>query len=112
MGLYHFFSVYSIIEGMNEELFSQIANWLLYGELVDSYSEFFIHHNPVILISEESTPFEEYCINMDMLPNHISMSLAEKILNVGQMVLFLRSNPENLTNKGNQFFKVFFLLLV
>lgn len=86
---------------MNEELFSQITNWLLYGDLVDSYDEFFIHQSPVQLVNEDSTPFEEYCVNLDMLPSHISLSLAEKILNVGQMVLFLRSNPENLKRRGN-----------
>lgn len=89
---------FRIINGINEIFFRQISCWLLYGDLIDSHQEFFIHESS--LKTNDSTPFEKYSLNCSMLPNHIDVPLAGKILRVGQTVLFLRSNPEYLNNKG------------
>lgn len=85
---------------MNKILYRQLSEWLLYGDLKDRFNEFFIQRNSQTSGEAEFTPFEEYSINCQMLPNHIGLPLAEKILNVGQTVLFLRSNPENTLHKG------------
>ncbi|KAK6617204.1 hypothetical protein RUM44_005535 [Polyplax serrata] len=90
-------AVVLIVDGMNEIFFRQMSGWLLYGDLVDGNQEFFIHESS--LSSKDGTPFERYSLNCCMLPTHIDIALASKILQVGQTVLFLRSNPAYSSSK-------------
>lgn len=94
----------------------QLTQWLMNGELVDTYNEFFIQHieseireqtqhelSGATSITEKSPTSERtastvhsdlwhYEIRYDMLPLNLSPSWAEKVLFIGQTVVMLRSD--------------------
>lgn len=102
-------------------LYRQLAVWMLHGMLLDSHKEFFIHKvapskpldlsppeddelglgglsgrqlQQLLRISDEA-PFashhEEFSIRPEMLPDYISLRVAEKILFVGESVQMFES---------------------
>lgn len=90
------------METLNEIFYHQISCWIIYGQLVDTYDEFFIKEN----LSDDDwcTPFEKFSLNHTMLPKFVTVSSAERILNIGQTVLFLRSNPYVTSYSGKFFY--------
>lgn len=80
-----------IYKGVSILLLTQLQAWLLDGEIVDTRNEFFIQKREKNL---QNTPFKDYCLNSTRLPSFIKPIVAEKILNVGQTVLYLRSGPD------------------
>lgn len=58
-------------------LFSMIISWILEGELVDPYQEFFVASNENI--SLERLWFDKYFIRKEMIPSFIDIELANKV---------------------------------
>ena len=71
-----------------------LKNWVYHGELVDPMGEFFILLNKKELPAEQVWA-EKYRLNTEMIPNFISYSIAEKILNTGKSKTFLRKFCNN-----------------
>lgn len=105
----------------------QLSQWLIYGQLVDTYGEFFIHHieggreareggmngTPGSYVDKSSmsttasvsdmasinSDLWHYEIRYDMLPVNFSPSWAEKVLFIGQTVVMLNSDPREKSRK-------------
>ncbi|KAG8228219.1 hypothetical protein J437_LFUL004344, partial [Ladona fulva] len=109
-----------ILKSCHAVFFSQLSSWLLYGQLIDSYSEFIIYHKTDIESSMTSSspdsdaspgtalddkqfvfsqskknqlPPSEYAIRHDMLPSYIPLSVAQKILYIGNKILLGGNDP-------------------
>lgn len=103
----------------------QLSEWLIYGQLVDTYGEFFIrrvepkrmgrdeHGTPSITekssasnrtntiadMSSANSELWQYEICYDMLPLNFGPSWAEKVLFIGQTVVMLSSEPRQKTRR-------------
>lgn len=64
--------------------FKQLSSWVLDGQLKDSFHEFFIHLDD-----------EEYKIVPDLLPTYVPISLANKILFIGQSIVMISNDPRD-----------------
>ncbi|XP_057549187.1 gamma-tubulin complex component 4 [Amaranthus tricolor] len=96
----------------HQVMFNQLASWMVYGILQDSYGEFFIKSqedrehekdssNPEVIRKMTRLTIEDssladwhlgFHISLDMLPEYIHMRVAESILFAGKAVRVLR-NP-------------------
>ncbi|KAG7164619.1 Gamma-tubulin complex component 4-like [Homarus americanus] len=81
-------------------LFDQLTHWLLHGLLLDPHHELFIHFSSNEAPSEiqqmdalslegmENLSLSPECmLRLEMLPSHIPLSVAEKILFIGEAIL-------------------------
>ncbi|KAJ4427759.1 hypothetical protein ANN_25412 [Periplaneta americana] len=114
-------SLKCIIQCCHFVFFKQLSSWLLYGQLIDNYAEFFIQRvsenardqaastsaSQASLSSQEiSDSFSEmrrsisegshkYEIQYNMLPSYIIPSLAQKILFIGETILMFGCEPRD-----------------
>ncbi|XP_076030777.1 gamma-tubulin complex component 3 homolog isoform X2 [Oratosquilla oratoria] len=70
-------------------LFMMLTQWLLDGQLEDSYHEFFIAADPTV--SDEKLWQDKYSLRYSMLPSFISAQQAHKVLATGKSLNFLRN---------------------
>ncbi|XP_021925023.1 gamma-tubulin complex component 4 isoform X3 [Zootermopsis nevadensis] len=106
-----------IIQCCHVVFFKQLSSWLLYGQLIDQYAEFFIQHssdtqgtststtldsfssqdiNEMLSLESRSNrdgPLQRYSIQYTMLPSYIIPSLAHKVLFIGETILMFGSEP-------------------
>ncbi|XP_050515476.1 gamma-tubulin complex component 4 [Diabrotica virgifera virgifera] len=107
-----------IIKSMNTVFYRHLCNWIIYGDLIDTYEEFFIRDgkNPdenflypeqmAELATENLTSLSvqkrkirrpsivrNFFINWQMVPLFISEDLAESILFMGRIVWIIRHGP-------------------
>eukprot|EP01041_Mallomonas_annulata_P014897 gene14897-31632_t len=91
----------SLVQGMMGAVC--IPLWMLHGEIIDPYQEFFIAYNPNC--SESVLWQEAYCLRLPMLPVFISQSVADKILVIGKSINFMRicslKSDARTNNKNN-----------
>lgn len=106
-----------IIQCCHVVFFKQLCSWLLYGQLIDQYDEFFIHpasdtqgtSTSTTLDSFSSQDIHEmlsaeprksskelhrYAIQYTMLPSYIIPSLARKVLFIGDTILMFGCEPK------------------
>ncbi|KAB7498659.1 Gamma-tubulin complex component 4 [Armadillidium nasatum] len=83
-----------IRNSVQKVLIEQLTYWLIYGELLDPYEELFlkVSRTPVIdkkdkQKSETDSEAIEVSITMEMLPEFIPLSVAEKIVFIGEHIL-------------------------
>nr|CAD7441195.1 unnamed protein product [Timema bartmani] len=112
-------SIECILFSCHKVLFKQLTSWLLYGRIIDSYGEFFIHKvsgesttvslmgtsGNTVDLNETTVPenvpdtlypnFCDYKIRFEMLPSYIVPSLAYKILFIGQTILMFRTDTKS-----------------
>nr|CAD7398449.1 unnamed protein product [Timema poppensis] len=112
-------SIECILFSCHKVLFKQLTSWLLYGRIIDSYGEFFIHKvsgdtttvslmgtsGNTVDLNETTMPekvpdtlypnFCDYKIRFEMLPSYIVPSLAYKILLIGQTILMFRTDSKS-----------------
>ncbi|TPX35021.1 hypothetical protein SmJEL517_g02440 [Synchytrium microbalum] len=89
-------------------LYRQITTWMLYGELNDPYSEFFIKNESpsearrtaifmadvVVELQQEQTRwYSEFVLDSSMIPPFMSTRVAETILFVGKAISSIRESP-------------------
>jgi gamma-tubulin complex component 3 len=72
-------------------LYAVLIRWIMHGELIDTYKEFFIGINQEVSANGGSLWHDLYFIRSDMLPNFFSKDLAQKILVIGKSFNFLRA---------------------
>jgi len=65
-----------------------IKRWIYYGEIIDSYDEFFIKED--IKIKNENLWRHKYSIDVEMVPKFIDDVLVDNIFLAGKSVNFLR----------------------
>nr|XP_045612841.1 gamma-tubulin complex component 4-like [Procambarus clarkii] len=91
-----------IEQEVHSVLFDQLTHWLLYGLLLDPHQELFIHtatcHESLGELQDmdalslegfdsSSTLNPECKLRLEMLPSHIPISVAERILFIGEAIL-------------------------
>ncbi|CAM9091251.1 unnamed protein product, partial [Ectocarpus fasciculatus] len=74
-----------------QPLYAIMIRWIMHGELIDTYKEFFIGVNPDVSANGGSLWHDLYFIRSTMLPNFFSKDLAQKILVIGKSFNFLRA---------------------
>lgn len=72
-------------------LYAILIRWIMHGELIDTYKEFFIGINQEVSTNGGSLWHDLYFIRSAMLPNFFSKDLAQKILVIGKSFNFLRA---------------------
>ncbi|XP_023024643.2 gamma-tubulin complex component 4 [Leptinotarsa decemlineata] len=109
-----------IIRSINKIFYRHLCNWIIYGDLVDTYGEFFITDGKtadenflypeqlVDLSSDSSTKLglikksrirsppivRKFFINWEMVPLFISDETAESILFMGRIVWIVKNDPK------------------
>ncbi|XP_068201107.1 gamma-tubulin complex component 4-like isoform X2 [Palaemon carinicauda] len=94
-----------IEQAVHSVLYDQLTHWMLYGILIDPHLELFIRtvstfvenstnnqdpsQSDALNLAEFEAPkvYEEYILEIDMLPTHIPLHVAEKILFIGEAIL-------------------------
>ncbi|KAK7066317.1 hypothetical protein SK128_010453 [Halocaridina rubra] len=94
-----------IEQAVHSVLYDQLTQWMLYGILLDNYNELFIQTISTTITSSAETPdasqpdtvnlleyeapkvSQECTLRLEMLPSHIPLHLAEKILFIGESIL-------------------------
>ena len=77
-----------ILKEVSTPILSMIKTWMLTGEINDPYQEFFVETDPNIGYNELWT--KKYRLNYVMIPAFLSNQLANKILQTGKAVNFIR----------------------
>lgn len=104
-----------IIKEINTVFYQHLCNWIIYGNLVDPFNEFFICDGKVAdtnflypaqatkMVSKIKQPphVRKFSINWDKLPKSISEDLAESILFMGRIMWILRNNPKRTEYTGD-----------
>ncbi|XP_045461104.1 gamma-tubulin complex component 4 [Harmonia axyridis] len=108
-----------IIKTINITFFHQLSNWIIYGEIVDAYNEFFIRDEKCpdsnFLYSEQidncnstkrirvriPTRVNKFSINWKMVPLFINEDIVESILFMGRIIWILNNNPQRKTDDFN-----------
>lgn len=72
-------------------LYAIMIRWIMHGELIDTYKEFFIGINQDVSANGGSLWHDLYFIRAAMLPNFFTKDLAQKILVIGKSFNFLRA---------------------
>ncbi|XP_044746717.1 gamma-tubulin complex component 4 [Coccinella septempunctata] len=109
-----------IIKTINITFFHQLSNWIIYGEIVDAYDEFFIRDencpDPNFLYAElddsnastmkrmsvrKPTVVNKFSINWKMVPIFINEDIVESILFMGRIIWILKNNPQKKTDEFN-----------
>ncbi|KAG0625267.1 hypothetical protein M758_2G041200 [Ceratodon purpureus] len=93
----------------HQVMYRQLSTWMVYGLLQDQHQEFFVRRQqPAEGLVDGDQATEEarladwhsgFCVNLEMLPEYISLQVAESILFVGKALRVLR-NP-SLTFKSH-----------
>ncbi|XP_076267621.1 gamma-tubulin complex component 4 [Rhynchophorus ferrugineus] len=103
-----------IIKSINTVFYQHLCNWIVCGDLIDPYNEFFICDGKVadenFLYPEQLSddtgyltkknkikrppPVRKFYINWDMVPTFINEELAETILFMGRIVWIVRNDPK------------------
>ncbi|XP_041984391.1 gamma-tubulin complex component 4 [Aricia agestis] len=116
-------AVKKIFACVNAVFLNQLCQWLLYGELKDSYEEFFIYQqkknesdtfvsspstvntcDKSLATTLQHTPLEcGYALSPTMIPYFIPLSLAQEILFIGKTVILFGFDPKKV-KKGNNTF--------
>ena len=78
----------SILEEVSLPILEMIKNWMIEGELIDTFHEFFITIN--YTANKKKLWFEMFKINHEMVPCFFSQKLTQKILLTGKSLYFLR----------------------
>lgn len=75
-----------MIEGLYDVLYRQLTSWMVYGQCVDHYDEFFIV--PCNKTDEATTTgwSRLYTVDSDKVPNHFSISIIDSVLFVGKAI--------------------------
>lgn len=86
----------------HQVMYRQLSTWMVYGLLQDQHQEFFVRRQqPAEGLVDADQAIEEarladwhsgFCVNLEMLPEYISLQVAESILFVGKALRVLR-NP-------------------
>jgi gamma-tubulin complex component 4 len=73
-------------------LYNQLAGWILYGKLLDSYNEFFIHKIESMGCKDIEKDWDSmFTLELSMLPSSIiNKQTAEKVLFIGKSIRILR----------------------
>lgn len=120
-----------IIKTINQIFHKQLCNWIIYGDLIDIYEEFFIvdekmsdenflYPEQLLEINESDKenskklvymrkskirrpPYvKKFSINWQMVPVFINEDIAENILFIGRIVWILRNDPKTCSSDGYQ----------
>ncbi|XP_057669107.1 gamma-tubulin complex component 4 [Diorhabda carinulata] len=116
-----------IIKSMNSVFYRHLCNWIIYGDLVDTFEEFFIrdgkspdenflYPEQMVELSLESSAslniqkrrirrppvVRKFFINWDMVPIFISEDMAESILFMGRIVWIIRNDPRKSGDENYQ----------
>ncbi|KAK4884733.1 hypothetical protein RN001_001004 [Aquatica leii] len=120
-----------IMQTVNTIFYRYLCNWIIYGDLVDNYNEFFIHDAHCAdenflypdQLKEPKTKQREgfldidfskkhriakpcevrkFFLNKDMVPSNISIETAETILFLGRIVWVIRNDPNRYTDDKYQ----------
>lgn len=103
-----------IIKSVNTVFYQHLCNWIVGGDLVDLYNEFFICDGKVpdenflypdqlseslVYLAKKTKirrppPVRKFFINWDMVPSFITEELAETILFMGRIVWIVRNDPK------------------
>ncbi|XP_034247180.1 gamma-tubulin complex component 4 [Thrips palmi] len=75
--------------------FKQLSSWVLHGVLKDSLHEFFIQPAEAVSNHPMSSSYMEYKIAPNLLPSYIPLSLANKILFIGQTIVMISNDPRD-----------------
>ncbi|XP_019758234.1 gamma-tubulin complex component 4 isoform X2 [Dendroctonus ponderosae] len=104
-----------VIKSVNVVFYQHLRNWIIYGDLLDPFNEFFICDGQVsdenFLYPEQLAlsslpvsskrkirnppPVRKFYINWDLVPSFISEDSAESILFMGRIVWIIRNQPKN-----------------
>lgn len=120
-------AIRKILFSCHKFFYKQLTCWLLYGHLIDKHKEFFIQHfkdiNSVSQLRSDSNTyvngstsvtdaiaenrslypaFCEYELEFLMLPYYIPVSVAYKILFIGQTILMFSNDPDDKSNVSSQ----------
>ncbi|XP_066263011.1 gamma-tubulin complex component 4 [Euwallacea similis] len=109
-----------ILKAINTVFYQHLCNWVICGDLVDPYNEFFICDGKVadenFLYPEQMSErtavpsvnkikrppiVRKFYINWDMVPKFISQDSAESILFMGRIVWILRNDPKRMEYTGD-----------
>lgn len=98
-------------QAVHSVLYDQLTHWLLYGQLLDPHNELFIHTSKALCSdkadqtpdveglsleeSEDVIQKTECKLRLEMLPNHIPLLVAEKILFIGESILIFEREGKN-----------------
>ncbi|KAJ8962678.1 hypothetical protein NQ318_001074 [Aromia moschata] len=100
-----------IIQSINTIFYRHLCNWIIYGDLVDAFGEFFIIDGktadenflyPEQLIESLLDSVRKFYINWGMVPLFISEETAESILFMGRIVWIVRNDPKSSSNDNYQ----------
>ena len=86
-------SIQKIFDSCLKVLHKQLTSWLLFGKILDPYSEFFIYY------VDES---QSFAIHGEKIPGCLSLSLVQQVLFVGESVHAL-SQAQDLSEEDWQF---------
>ncbi|CAG9821376.1 unnamed protein product [Phaedon cochleariae] len=115
-----------IIRSINTIFYRHLCNWIIYGDLVDTFGEFFIIDGKVAdpnfmypeqmvdMSSDSSTHIgllkkspirsppvvRKFVINWEMVPLFMSEETAESILFMGRIVWIVKNNPKQCDNEN------------
>ena len=99
---------YRITRCIHVVFYKHLISWLLYGHLEDVDKEFFIQKRPDDTVDQgisvegavtetsseiKRTSMWNYDLQIDMLPSYIRLSLASKILAIGQTIIMFGNDP-------------------
>ena len=76
-----------ILKPVCSPILAHIRRWIAHGEIEDPYNEFFIENDTSRL---EHDWEDKYKLRLDMLPSFVNLSLAQRILQIGKSINFLR----------------------
>ncbi|CAH1098555.1 unnamed protein product [Psylliodes chrysocephalus] len=115
-----------IIRSINTVFYKHLCNWIIYGDLVDVFEEFFIRdgksadenflypeqiaelHSDVSIINLQKRKIRrpptvrKFFIHWEMVPLFISEDLSESILFMGRIVWIIRNDPRKTKDENYQ----------
>ncbi|CAG9862982.1 unnamed protein product [Phyllotreta striolata] len=118
-------SAYTIVKSINTVFYKHLGNWIINGDLIDTYDEFFIkdgkcadenflYPEQLLEMSNESLTssqkrkirrppiVQNFYINWDMVPSFMSEDLVETILFMGRIVWIIRNDPSKCKEENYQ----------
>ncbi|POG75049.1 gamma-tubulin complex component protein [Rhizophagus irregularis DAOM 181602=DAOM 197198] len=90
-----------LLHACHEVMYKHIASWLVYGQLVDPFGEFFIKDktlklNPIQIQEQFSRSkwHRRFILDESFIPNHIPNDVAKSILFVGKAIATVRNSAK------------------
>ena len=77
-----------ILKEVSAPILSMIKTWMIEGEINDPFREFFVDTDPNV--PDERLWTQKYSLNPIMIPSFLTNDLAQKILQTGKAVNFIR----------------------